>query len=432
MADEQTDDYQVNRFHPARLFLERILAYWTSIWKCWRIVFDGTVALYILLPGLWIFGGMYRDLLRNPPEWLMDVPIVMGLATLGVIQLMGTFRTFAEQGDGLFLHRSNRWNRGMLAASFMYGFMTRLVIAFAYLTLLAPLLLQVFQLDVSSLMVIIVISAGYGFVWMLIKDLWTHRYKGWRRTLLLSLTRMAFIALFVGLVTTMEREDYTLLGAGCVLMILLGAWLMRLRSRATGTLMHEISVENAAYVASVSWILMEALEKKSVPKLRKPLLFKQSKPLLKHRDDSSRLLDSWFKSLLRRLDLLKPLLYLTFLGSTAIVLTPLGLALILWLVLPILLVATLQRQWLQWLSEPYLALFKWDEQILEQASIKAKIWSSIPSAIVWSVVVGIKAGLQFGGFAWSGIVILPFLGYYWLKLLNEIVASFHVKRRHRE
>jgi ABC-2 type transport system permease protein len=424
---QRPDSFTIQRFSPFPLFVERMSAYWIAIWKCWRTVLDWAVWIYIFIPGLFIFGGMYRDLLRNPPSWLFDIPSVLPLVILGLVQLAGHYRTFAESGDGLFLHRMVRWTRGLTIWGFVYCFFTRILLSTLSVAIISPLLLRIFSYDYVHLSILIIYTAIFGFTWTLLKDRMVLAWSGWKRTVILLLLRLAYLFAFVWIAALGEQND-VVFGVLIVLLVIAG-WQMKLRLRIKGSLMHEIAVENAAYMASVGWILSESMDKKPVPKLRGPMLFRRSKPLLKHRDDTYRLLDSWLKSSLRRVDMLKPVLYFVFAGAAAIVLTPLVLALMVWLVLPMLVLGWIQRQWLQWLSEPYIALFHWDEDILVRASAKARIGGALPFVTLWGIIIGVRVGLAYGALSWLAIAVLPVIGYFWLRLINDVVAAFTFRRK---
>jgi ABC-2 type transport system permease protein len=351
MPDQPLDRFNASSFSPIPLFTERVSAYW--------------------------------------------IPLIIPITVIGAVQLSGKLRTFAEPGDGLFLHRMVRWARVLTVMGFAYGALARLVISSLFVGVLAPLLLQVYALSAASIVMVGVYSASSACVWMLLKDAMMRRWSGWQRTVMQFIMASACLYVFVW-TTELGVRTPSWLGLATLLLSAVSGWLLVLRMRARGTFMHEVGVENAAYVASVSWILMETIDKKPVPKLKRPFLFSRSKPLIKHRDDTHRLLDSFVKSVLRRVDLLRPNLIFIGVGIAAVVMTPLFLAGVVWLVLPMLLMGWLQRQWLQWLSEPYLSLFKWDEDKLQGASIKARIWGTFPPFALWGVIIGIRLGLAYG------------------------------------
>ncbi|WP_239617816.1 ABC transporter permease [Cohnella mopanensis] len=428
MPKSITDEFRPNRYQPIPMFLERVLANWKASWKIWRMVMDWATWLYILLPGLFIFGGMYRDLLRDPPEGLDRSFLVLIYISLGLLQLIGKYRTFAEPGDGLFLHRHARWNKGKILSGFVYGFLMRLSVSALLVAIAAPLLLQIFKLTSGYLVILILYCSISGYAWILLKDRLSQLRQGWGRSLVLICSYIVFIIVFV-LLAEYGQESTAVLGSAIIPMAAVAAWLMWLRHRMQGTFLHEIATENALYAAKVKWILKEAMDKKPTPMLRRPMLFPRSQPLLKHRDDTSRLLDSWFKSALRRVDLYYPMLYFASIGIAAVSLPPLLLAVLVWLALPMLVMLMLQRQWSKWLTEPYIALFNWRIEMLEQAANKVRVWGALPTMILWAIVIGVKIGLAYGGASWFAVAAAPIAGYFWLQFVNEIFASIKVFRQ---
>jgi ABC-2 type transport system permease protein len=117
------------------------------------------------------------------------------------------------------------------------------------------------------------------------------------------------------------------------------------------------------------------------------------------------------------------------LSIAAVVMTPLFLVGVVWLVLPMLLLGWLQRQWLQWLSEPFLSLFQWDEAKLQRASEKARIWGAFPPLALWGLIIGIRLGLTYGYAGWIAIVVLPVIGYFWIQMISIALTFLNDLRR---
>ncbi|WP_186438237.1 ABC transporter permease [Cohnella terricola] len=431
MTEQGNDNFNPGRYGPASLFAERAAAFWIAVWKCWRTVLDWTVLLYIVLPGAFIAVGMYRDFMRDPPSGLTTAMLIPIFGVMALLQLAGKFRTFAERGDALFLHRLPKWKQGFGWMGFAYGLACRLLTSAVAVAVASPLLLQTFNISETYTAILIVFFAACGSLWTMVEDRVSLRWKGWRRIVIQLLLRIAFAFVFVRI--AYFGEEYALLiGSASVAIVVLAAALLRLRIRKNGTLLHEIAVENNAYVSSVSLILRDTLEKKPVPGRRRPMWFAQSQPLFRHRNGADKLADSWVKSVLRRSDLWKHMLYFLGAGTAAIALTPLALAVIVWLVLPALLLLSLQRQWEQWLAEPYVALFTWQEDLLEQASRKGKLAIAAPIVAAWALLVGVKFGMHFGGEVWAAVVLIPVASYFWLRKVNDMLSSFSAMRRKKE
>jgi len=420
----------IRRYRPIPLFIERMSAYWVAIWKCWRTVLDWTVWLYILIPALWVAGGIYSDMVRNSPEWLYEIPPVLPLAMIGLLQLAGKLRIFTEPGDGLFLHRNRRWTRALTIIGCIYGWCVRLLISVVSVAVLSPMLLKGGHYSGQAMIVLVIWSTISGLQGMLIRDHIARMLVGWRRAVLLVAVNLSHMILFIWGALWGERSPL-LFSMTLVLLTILAFWQVRSRSRAQGTLFHELEVERDAYVKSVGWILRDTMEKKPMPRLRRPLMFTRSQPLIAHKDDASRLADNWMKVVLRRMDLVRSVLSFIGVGAAAVLLTPIPLAGLVWLMLPLLLIGWVRMQWNQWLSEPYLTLFHWEDKLLGRASRLVSLWVTVPATLIWSLIIGIRSGLQYGIAGWFAIMILPVIGYFWIKLLIDIFTSFQVQNRRK-
>lgn len=315
---------------------------------------------------------------------------------------------------------------------FAYGGASRLLVALAAAAALSPVLLPVFGLSSASLAAFVVYFAAAGLFWTMVRDLVALSWRGWRRWAALLPAGAAFAFGTAQLAAKgASNPGMTLAFGGAFLAAACLILLQRLRKR--GTLLHEIAVESEIYAAFVSWILMDTLEKKPVPRRSKPILFSRSQPLLKHRNkDVDRLADSWMKSVVRRPDMLKQLFYFLWAGAAAIALSPIPLAVFVWLALPFLVAASLRRQWKQWMAEPYLALFDWQDSAESEASRKAISRLALPLVQLWALLIAVRIGLSIGGWAWLAVGAAPVAAYYWLRTASGILSSFSASRRQRE
>ncbi len=427
-APSSSPSRPLGSFTPPRLFAERVAAFWHTVWKCWRLVLDWTVCLYIVLPGAFISVGMYRDFMRNPPPGLAEFPLYPILLVLALLQLAGKYRTFAEAGDGLFLHRHAGWRRGFAWMGFAYGGAARLFVTGVVAAALSPVLVPVFGLSSASLAALVLYYAAAGLLWAVLNDQIALNWKGWRRWAAVLPIGAAFVYGVTALADRGASEPPLALLFGAAFLV--GAFaLLLMRLRRPGTLLHEIAVETASYTSLVSWVLMDTMEKKPIPRQSKPILFARSQPLLRHRSvDVDRLADVWMKSVVRRPELVRQLLYILGVGATALALPPIPLGVAVWLALPFLVVATLRRQWRQWLSEPYLSLFDWTRQVETEASRKATAWLALPHMLLWALLLSIRIGLAFGGFAWVAAVVLLPAGYFWVRTVSSLLSSFAISR----
>ncbi|MFC4598504.1 ABC transporter permease [Cohnella hongkongensis] len=420
------------RYTPSKLFLERAGAFWRAIWKCWRTVLDWTVCLYIVLPWSFISAGIYRDLTNNPPAGLEHVPLYPLLLVLALLQLAGKFRTFAEPGDGLLLHRIPKWRKAFVVWGFVYGGAARIIALGCIVAALSPILLPVFGLSAASLASLVLSYTSAGLFWTLLRDRIALRWSGWRRWAAVMPAGAAFVFGTAALADEALQSPAAGLLIGAVFLTAAGVLLL-LRQRMRGTLLHEIAVENGSYAALVGWLLQHSLEKRPVPTRSKPILFARSQPLLRQRGGApDRLADSWMKAVLRRPDLMSQLAYFFGAGSAALALPPVAIAAFVWLALPFLVVATLRRSWKQWMAEAYVSLFEWRKKTEEEASRKAIAWLALPMILLWSLLLGVRIGLAFGGPAWMAAAAVPAAGWIWLRSVNGFLAASSASRREKE
>lgn len=91
--------------HPGALFWRRVTAHWKNQRDNLATVVDWIVMLYIIVPGLLLGGGLYRELWTSPlPGWAQFFPLQ---AVVGILLFMfsGRVLLFLEEADVLFLRQ---------------------------------------------------------------------------------------------------------------------------------------------------------------------------------------------------------------------------------------------------------------------------------------------------------------------------------------
>lgn len=428
LGNSGDDTFKIGRYRPIPLFLERVSAYWKFVWKCWRTAFDWTVLLYIVVPAIWIGGGTYLDWLRDPPVWMSGIPAALPLAVVGLVFSGGRLRTFADAGDGLFLNRNRTWTKGFTCMGLVYSAVVHAVLSVSVIPVLLPLWKNGEGYSAGFLMAMAVFSVLWGMSWTLLRDLISRTGIGWWKRIFLFLLRMVSVALFVGVgLMAAKSASFWGVAAGIVGMVTIGiGWL---RFRARGTFLHELGLEREAFLSAVGWLLRDTMEKKPLPKLSRPVFLSRSVTLFRKRGTIERLAESWIKSLIRRFDNVRLLLFFTVLGAAAVGLVPLFLSFAVWLVLPLLLLGWLQGQWRYWLSEDFVSLFRWEEATAEKAGEKARFMLSLPIVGLWAVEIAVRQGLAYGGAAWIGLAVIPAAGWIWLRAVNPMVTGMGRFRR---
>ncbi|MBB6673261.1 ABC transporter permease [Cohnella nanjingensis] len=428
--------------NPMLLTLERIVSFWRKVWKGWRLVLDWTVLLYIVLPALWIGGGIYTESMRQPPPWVDMIPATTPILVLAVTLLRGRLRTFAEPGDGLFLRNNRSWTARMIAVGFFYTLAARLLTALTVTAVMLPLATSRLGWTDGQCLILAVSSALLGFVWTLARDRVERRWTGWRRTVANATARIAVLAGWGFGTGLLFQAGRPLLYADAVL-VPLAIWLAWRRLSASGAFAHEVDVERDAYAACVRWILMEAGEVVNPPSTKRPLLFPKSGRLFRRREARQRVAELWLRATLRDPSMVRSLLVLTGAGSAAVWLSPAWLAVIAWVGMVALTILWLHGQWNQWVTERYIALFDWRDETLHKGEESGRMGIGLPIAAFWGLLVGLRFGIQHGGYGWLAAIAAPAAGWAiawfanaratdWYGMRARVKAQLEAARRTKE
>ena len=387
------------------------------------------MGVYIVAPFLWIGGNLYAEFWREPPAWALEMPpaVPSAMLALAVAVFTAGLRTFAEPGDGLFLRRNRAWTRRMIGIGMLYTFTAKLSVTLIFSALLLPYHLMLVRWPACLLLWHAAGLVFGGYLLALVRDAVSRRWSGWRR----RIARIAVVFIWAavwGWTVTAAEGSLAVMPAALALLALGGAALSALRLRAQGTLLHEVETERNAYSASIRWMLVDAPPVRSLPRGRRPLVLRGSRPLLPgtaapHR----RLADLWLKSQIRRFETVRIYSALFGLGLAAIAQTPLWLSALVWPALGGLLISWLHRLVVQWYDEPYMKMFPWSEDLAKRSADAARAAAGAPAFALWGLAVGVKAGLLYGGFVWLAALAAPAVGW-WLYLdLDGWMASFMAK-----
>jgi hypothetical protein len=424
--DEEPEDVLPEDFSPAGLMRERIAAYWRKVLRSWRTAWDWTAGVYIVAPFLWIGGNMYAEFWREPPGWAAELPAAVpsALLALAVAVFAADLRTFADPGDGLFLRRNRAWTRRMIGIGMLYTLTAKLVVTLIFSALLLPYHLAMVRWPAGILLWQAAGLVCGGYVLVLVRDAVSRRWSGWRR----RMSRFAAVLIWAaawGWAVSAAEDSLAVRPAAIALIVSGGAILSASRLKAQGTLFHEVETERDAYSASIGWLLVDAPSVRSLPRGRRPIMFRGSRPLLPgtaapHR----RLADLWLKSQLRRFEAVRIYGALWGIGTAAIAQTPMWLAVAVWLVLGGLMVSWLNRLVAQWYAEPYMKMFPWSGDLAQRSADTARIAAGAPAFALWGLAVGVKAGLLYGGYAWLAAAAAPAAGWWLYLALNGWMAAF--------
>ncbi|MFC5651879.1 ABC transporter permease [Paenibacillus solisilvae] len=374
----------------AKLFRRRLLRFWREQWKVWRTALDWTVWLYVMIPGLWIGGGLYIDIWQHPPQWLVDLPIWAGERVPLIVIFLGRLRTFAEEADVLILLQKGKWGRGLVLRGAGYtAFILALITALVYVLLL-PFLVSINHLAAPSIVSMFV----YTWIWALIGAIWRNlidaRFHGFRKWAV-KLTAMALLAVTYFIPIVLVGLDWI----GLLLPMLIGVVVllvfMRIKLRAGDTFDSDVQEEHKARLASTQLLLRGVMERKPRIRLNRPLVLRSSNRIFKRFDAETILSEMIMKAFIRRFSLIR--LWFSFVGvsALALMLSPGGLKPFLVLILPLLLSAWVQSHWRDIMAETYVAQFRFTDTAMRQSAERVRFWLVVPSVALLSIISGLQS-----------------------------------------
>ncbi|BBH21901.1 ABC transporter permease [Paenibacillus baekrokdamisoli] len=373
----------------AKLFRRRVLRFWHEQWKVWRTALDWTVWLYVVIPGLWIGGGLYVDVWQHPPHWLTVLPIGVGERIPLVVILIGRLRTFTEDADVLILLQKKKWGRGLVLRGIGYtsiklAFLTALVYV-----LLLPFLVPIHHLPTASIVSMII----YTWIWSWISSLWRNlleaRFVGLRKWVG-KLAAMALLAVTYFYPITLVGEHWRQLFVPISIGVIVLLVTIRVKLRASDTFDSDVQQEHKARLASTQLLLRGVIDRKPRIRLNRPLVLRQSNRIFKRFDAETILSEMIIKTFIRRLSLIR--LWFVFVGISmlAISLSPSGLKPFLVVILPLLLSAWVQSHWRAVLAESYVAQFRWSDSALRQSAEQVRMWLVVPCVVLLSMIGGLQ------------------------------------------
>jgi len=376
-----------NPWTPVRLLLSRIARFWREQIKIWKTVGDWTVLLYIVVPGLWIFGGIWLEMLREPPGWLRALPPELAIVLFVILLFTGRLRTFLEEADVLILLQRQRWIRTLKLGGAVYTLAAQAVTTALLFTVLLPWLRLHEDFDAAGLALWAVFTLACRLLTATVVRLAASRLRGWRLWMADAALGCALIAFYAAPVLTADNS-HAVMGACCAIAFAGWAAAVVLTVRRRGGYEADLAAELGARTASANLLLATVVEKKPKPMWRRPVVFPRSGRLLRASDPGAVLAEMRIKAFLRQLRHLGQGFRLLGIPTAALISVPGWLSLILAAVLMMLVASWLQREWREWADEPFIAQFRWEEAAVRRGAALSRFRLGLLAAAWYAGVAG--------------------------------------------
>ncbi|KKO50832.1 ABC transporter permease [Paenibacillus sp. DMB20] len=374
--------------HPGRLFRRRVATHWKNQISALRSVADWTVMLYILVPGLLLGGGLYRELWTTPlPAWMELIPYQAAAALL-LYMLSGSILLFVEEADALFLRQQPHWIKGLMGRGIAYSFSVFTVKGLLFTLIALPVLVRKFGLDAWDLAGWGLLAAGVGWTASLIVHRTEVRYRGIKKWLLSASMRLASLILYLVLLTVLRDMPLVAAVSGSALLAVSGL-LAKKRCSEQGTFDNDVREDLRIRARLTDKVLTQAVGRP--PRIRsKVWLFRRSGRLYRSSAPDKRFADAGVKAFLRQSESL--LIYVQFLGAgiPAVLLPPVVVKMIVYAALMLLLANMLQLRWRAFAESDFAAVLPFTGiQQMRAGTLAVRTLMAVP-VLVLSVVFGLS------------------------------------------
>lgn len=261
------------------LFKERLLQEWSNKKKTWNSIFDWTILLYIVIPGIIIFILFYKDYFQHVQDyWIANVHLSFIIFILLYLTQLDCIRTYLQPADRLFYIQNQQQLYELKKAGFIWTMCKQIIKILITFFLLYPLLLLVhhFQIvDFLSLASIIMLSSFIsGIIHLEVLSKWI--------SFLLLMLIFAFCTYIFLTITPLILLFITIF-----LLVLLSIFYKKRYLKEIKYFERELVLEMKAFYKWQSTVFQLSLELRSMkePKLSKPrFILTKSKPLFQRED----------------------------------------------------------------------------------------------------------------------------------------------------
>ncbi|WP_028612816.1 ABC transporter permease [Paenibacillus harenae] len=377
--------------------------------RVWSSVMDWSVWLYLLIPGLIIFGGLYRELWMDMPDWAAGIPwTILYPIVLFILMLLGQVRIFVEEADRLFLLQRPEWLQALRRRGILYTFAVKAVVLLLPYLILLPFLANAEGMSWPQM--------GLGYCFTLITgmamSISSHalngKYRGWQEWVIKSLCMLLFAAAYLFPMIAGAQNNavlYISIAVGIPIFIVLLWYALRSAIRFEA----EMKLESEARLRSTELLMSQVVESKPLIRFKRPFFYRRSQRLFRKSDAGTMLAEMRLKAFLRGMTHIRVWLSFISVSSYAVILVPGPVAVFLLVALTTVGASWLQLQWKQWFSEPFIAQFPWAEQDAKRGQTLSRFWLLLFPMLAWSAIAGFKlAGI------WGAIPAALICGIVWM------------------
>lgn len=375
---------------PGRLFWIRLKRNRKEQLRAWTSVLDWTVWLYLLIPGLFIGGGLYREALQEMPAWAMKLPWTTLYPILFLILLFfGQVRIFVDEADRLFLLQKPEWLQSLKRYGIAYTLASKLIVIGIPFIALIPFLIKVEGLTWPQLILAYSYTIVMGMVLAISIHMLNGWTKGWRKTAIDVGCLLLFLVVYLMPMISWAQNEKMLvmaIGIGALGMLLM----LRVSLKYKINFEAEVEQESQARLRSTELLMSQVIESKPIIRFKRPIFFRRSQRIFRKSDAGTMLAELRIKAFLRGMTHIRVWISFIFATTYAVTLVPGPVALFLVIALTFIGSTWLQLQWKQWFGEAFITQFPWTDSDVQRGAVLSRFWLLLPPMLIWSSIAGYK------------------------------------------
>lgn len=402
---------------PNRLFFNRLTAEFKYQYGVWRTAIDWTVALYIVIPTLYVITLQYINWWQMRPEWLKFFPYISLVWIIFIFTWSGKMRIFIEEADQLFLWQYPKWISRITGLSLGYSITANLIATLLLFVLLAPIL-RWYSLTWPAIAWLAIYTALLKNILGIVNRILALHLKGWLHRLVQNLVYIPAGIVYISGGYLLIKAPLFFVALSLLMLVVL-VYLIKKRIRQKISFYEEIVLEQEIKLR-YAVVLLRASGvhiKKAKSIIKKPLLFRSSGEIFKKRNTVNILTEACIKSVIRNKGHLSSYLQLLIVSIMFLLLMPTSWELVAWVVFALLLSNFVALYWREITDSPFVRLFTWEESDYLAAAEKSIFYLMLPGFLIISLIVGWQV------FSWTGIPVFIALAVVGGRFLSQILAT---------
>lgn len=283
-----------------QIFKRRMFRDWQYQLRAFRSIADWTIWLYIIIPGMAIFFFMYRSWwIEATPNWLEWVPLNLFFLIGSLFVWDGSFRSFIDEADKVFLVKKRNLFLQLKKWGFMYSVLYQGILTGIAIVVLLPFMIQHYQLSWLHALSFFFYVLGLKYFLMYI-SLQLKRIDIKLLRIFITILLFVFISIFSFYVSALWNQFTVLILIGIILGGL-GIGLYYPMLKRTSMLDVELAKEREEKLKVINLIYTVSfdIEKPKGNTREKPWLFRNSYLIFKNRTAKNGFLELFMKVFIR-------------------------------------------------------------------------------------------------------------------------------------